>query len=290
MNIESKNYRAQAGKRFRMKDWPTLEKPLYSSKEHYKKQLGETIESLDELQNLLYAASNHAVLLIFQAMDAAGKDSIIRNVMSGINPQGCSVHSFKQPSLTELKHDFLWRTTLKLPEKGMIGVFNRSYYEEVLVVRVHPEILGNAGITAPKGDSLWQERYESINGFEKHLSRNGTTILKFFLHVSKEEQARRFLSRIEEPSKNWKFSLQDVKEREHWNEYQKAYAACIEATGTAHAPWYVIPADDKKNARLVVAHIFAETLKNLPMKYPDALPGHKKEIQLIRKKLSAEVD
>ena len=215
------------------------------------------------MQQLHYASNRHAVLLIFQAMDAAGKDGAIRHVMSGVNPQGCQVFSFKHPSATELEHDFLWRTTRDLPERGRIGIFNRSYYEEVLIVRVHPEILRSEGLPdAPHDDkTVWHDRYRSIVDLEKHLHGNGTRIVKFFLHLSKEEQRKRFLARIDEPDKNWKFSLADIEERKFWKHYMKAYEECLSATSTSDSPWYVVPADDKENARLIVSQIVLDTFE-----------------------------
>jgi PPK2 family polyphosphate:nucleotide phosphotransferase len=220
-------------------------------------------------------------------MDAAGKDGAIRHVMSGINPQGCQVFSFKQPSTEELEHDFLWRTTCRLPERGRIGIFNRSYYEEVLIVRVHPEILRSQGLPAGviAKQAIWEERYRSIVDMEAHLHRNGTRIMKFFLHLSKDEQRRRFRDRIDEPDKNWKFSLADVRERKRWDDYMKAYEACLSATSTAHAPWYVVPADDKKNARLIVSRIIVDTMRTLGLSYPTVDEERLKELQAIRKEL-----
>ena len=261
--------------------------PFFKSKKHYHKRLDKGTEELSELQRLHYASNRYAILLIFQAMDAAGKDGAIRHVMSGVNPQGCQVFSFKQPSTEELEHDFLWRTTCRLPERGRIGIFNRSYYEEVLVVRVHPEILHSQGL--PEGviasQAIWEERYQSIRDFEEHLHRNGTRIIKFFLHLSKEEQAERFRDRIDEPDKNWKFSEADVRERERWDDYMQAYEACLNATSTAHAPWYVVPADVKKNARLIVSQIILDTMKELGMSYPTVDQARVKELQAIRKEL-----
>ena len=238
-------------------------------------------------QQLLYASNRHAVLLIFQAMDAAGKDGAIRHVMSGVNPQGCQVFSFKHPSATELEHDFLWRTTRDLPERGRIGIFNRSYYEEVLIVRVHPEILRSEAIpdTAHHDKKVWHDRYRSIVDFEKHLHSNGTRIIKFFLHLSKEEQRKRFLARIDEPDKNWKFSLADIQERKFWKQYMKAYEECLSATSTDDAPWYVVPADDKENARLIVSRIVLDTLEGLKMAYPKTTEKRRRELLSIRKGL-----
>ena len=241
------------GKKVTLREWPTIVKPFCKSKKRYHKLLEEHVEELSSLQRLHYASSRYALLLIFQGMDAAGKDGAVRHVMSGVNPEGCEVFSFKQPSAEELKHDFLWRTTRHLPERGRIGIFNRSYYEEVLVVRVHPEILRGQGLPDELLDekNLWKERYRSIVDMEEHLYCNGTRIIKAFLHLSKDEQRKRFLARIDESDKNWKFSLADIHERKYWKHYMKAYEACLNATSTRHAPWYVVPADDKENPRLI---------------------------------------
>ncbi len=242
---------------------------------------------LSALQQLLYASNRHAVLLIFQAMDAAGKDGAIKHVMSGVNPQGCQVFSFKHPSPTELQHDFLWRTTRDLPERGRIGIFNRSYYEEVLVVRVHPEILRGEGLPDPHPheNTVWHDRYRSIRDLERHLGANGTRIIKFYLHLSKKEQRKRFLERIDEPEKNWKFSTADIEERKFWKDYMKAYEECIGATSTRDAPWYVVPADDKENARLIVSQIIVDALEELKMTFPKASEERVRELQSIRKRL-----
>ena len=278
------------GRALRLSKWPTRIKPLYKSKAHYKKLLARQIEELTEQQSLLYAVDTYALLVIFQAMDAAGKDSAIKHVMSGVNPQGCEVYSFKHPTREELDHDFLWRTGRCLPERGRIGIFNRSYYEEVLVVRVHRDILREEALPPEvlDDDSIWGDRFRSINDLEGHLYRNGTRILKFFLHLSKEEQRRRFLARLEEPDKNWKFSVGDLGERERWNEYMAAYQDCLSATSTRHAPWYIVPADDKKNTRLIIADAIVETLKDLKMSYPHPDKEHRKELESIRKMLLAE--
>ena len=262
-------------------------KPYCESKKRYKKVLGEHVEELSSLQRLHYASNRYALLLIFQGMDAAGKDGAIQHVMSGVDPKGCEVCSFKQPSAEELQHDFLWRTTCRLPERGRIGIFNRSYYEEVLIVRVHPEILRGQGLPDELLDekSLWQERYRSIADLEEHLHRNGTRIIKFFLHLSKDEQRKRLLERIDKPAKNWKFSLTDIGERKLWDHYRKAYEACLSATSTASAPWYVVPADYKKNARLIISQIILDTLKQLRMNYPEANKARRKELKSIRKRL-----
>ena len=225
--------------------------------------------------------------LIFQAMDAAGKDGAIRHVMSGVNPQGCQVFSYKHPSATELQHDFLWRTTRDLPERGRIGIFNRSYYEEVLIVRVHPEILRSEGIEGGSLDekTVWESRFRSIVDLEQHLHRNGTRIVKFYLHLSKDEQRKRFLQRIDEPHKNWKFSLADVEERKAWSRYMSAFEECLSATSTREAPWYVVPADDKENARLIVSQIILDTLNGLAMTYPEVSAQRQQELQSIRERL-----
>lgn len=288
MKINSKAFRVGEGKKVKLDKWPTLVKPVYQSKEQYQELLAEQVGELSELQQLHYASNRYAVLLIFQAMDAAGKDGAIKHVMSGVNPQGCQVFSFKHPSETELEHDFLWRTSQCLPERGRIGIFNRSYYEEVLIVRVHPEILRSQGLPEEVADvkTVWQERFRSIVDLENHLYRNGTRIIKFFLHLSKEEQRKRFLARIDEPEKNWKFSLADIEERKYWKQYMHAYEDCLSATSTKIAPWYVVPADDKENARLIVSRITLDTFKALDMHYPKTDAKRKQELQSIRKRLT----
>ena len=288
MKINSKDFRVREGDKVNLKKWPTLVDPAYKSKDQYKKPLGEHVAELSSQQQLLYASNRHAVLLIFQAMDAAGKDGAIRHVMSGVNPQGCQVFSFKHPSADELQHDFLWRTTRDLPERGRIGIFNRSYYEEVLIARVHPEILLGEGIPdAPHDDkTVWHGRYRSIVDLERHLHANGTRIIKFFLHLSEEEQRKRFLARIDEPEKNWKFSNADIEERKFWKQYMKAYEQCLGATSTGDSPWYVVPADDKENARLVVSQIILDTFEGLKMTYPKTTAERRQELQLIRKRLA----
>jgi PPK2 family polyphosphate:nucleotide phosphotransferase len=255
MKINSKDFRVWPGEEVKLREWPTIVKPFCKSKKRYQKLLGEHVEELSSLQQLHYASNRYALMLIFQGMDAVGKDGAIRHVMSGVNPQGCQVCSFKQPSADELEHDFLWRTTRRFPEHGQIGIFNRSYYEEVLIVRVHPEILRSEGLAEELRDekTIWEERYRSIVDLESHLYRNGTRTIKVFLHLSQEEQRKRFLERIDEPDKNWKFNLSDIHERKYWKHYTKAYEACLNATSTRHAPWYVVPADDKMNARLIVS-------------------------------------
>jgi PPK2 family polyphosphate:nucleotide phosphotransferase len=288
MKIKSKDYQVKEGEKVNLKKWPTLVKPVYQSKEQYQELLDTQVGELSELQQLQYASNRYSVLLIFQAMDAAGKDGAIKHVMSGVNPQGCQVFSFKHPSAAELEHDFLWRTTQCLPERGRIGIFNRSYYEEVLIVRVHPEILKSQGL--PDGlvneKTIWKERYRSIVDLENHLHRNGTRIIKFFLHLSEEEQRKRFLDRIDEPEKNWKFSLADIEERKFWKQYMQAYEACLSATSTKIAPWHVVPADDKENARLIVSRIILDTFKSLKMRYPQTDAKRLEELQSIRVQLA----
>ncbi len=242
-----------------------------------------------KLDQLLYGANQYALLVVFQGMDAAGKDGAIRHVMSGVNPQGCEVTSFKQPSAEELEHDFLWRAELKLPGRGRIGIFNRSYYEEVLVTRVHPELIAHEGLAAAANSKeFWKERYRSIVELEKHLYRNNTRIVKIFLHLSKEEQKRRFLERIDDPAKNWKFSASDIHERQYWKDYQRAFEECLDATSRRHAPWYAVPADDKESARLIVSHIVVDVLKSLKMSYPKTTPEHRKELAGVRRKLEKQ--
>jgi PPK2 family polyphosphate:nucleotide phosphotransferase len=288
MKINSNDFRVREGEDVDLKKWRTRIDPVYKSKEQYARLLEEHVAQLSAMQQLHYATNRHAMLLIFQAMDAAGKDGAIRHVMSGVNPQGCQVFSFKHPSATELEHDFLWRTTRDLPERGRIGIFNRSYYEEVLIVRVHRDILHAEGLLdAPNHDKkLWHDRYRSITDLEKHLYVNGTRIIKFFLHLSKEEQRKRFLARIDEPDKNWKFSAADIEERKFWRQYTKAYEECLSATSSRHAPWYVVPADDKESARLIVSRIVLDTFEGLKMAYPKASAKRRRELQSIRKRLT----
>ncbi len=288
MKIDINVFRVAEGDKVNLKKWPTKVDPVYRSKDQYKKLLNEHVERLSSQQQLLYASNRYAILLIFQAMDAAGKDGAIKHVMSGVNPQGCQVFSFEHPSAAELEHDFLWRTTRDLPERGKIGIFNRSYYEEVLIVRVHPEIFRSEGLPDALLDekNVWLHRYRSIVDLEWHLHENGTRIIKFFLHLSKEEQRKRFLERIDEPEKNWKLSLADIEERKFWKRYMEVYGECLGATSTDHAPWYVIPADDKENARLIVSQIVLETLEGLKMAYPKTTAKRRKELQSIRKRLA----
>ena len=286
--INPDDFRVRPGKNLDLNKWPTSVKPMYRSREEYQTLLAEHVHKLSALQSLLYASDSYSLLLIFQAMDAAGKDSAIKHVMSGVNPQGCQVFSFKHPSAEDLEHDFLWNAIRRLPERGRIGIFNRSYYEEVLIVRVHPEILRGEGLPAELLDeeSLWRGRYRSIVNLEDHLHRSGTRIIKFFLHLSKEEQRKRFLKRIDDPEKNWKFSLADVEERKYWKQYMKAYGACLSATSTRTAPWYVVPADDKGNAQLIVSRIVLDVLKGLGMAYAKSNSERKRELQAIRKLLA----
>ena len=284
----AKPYRVSDGVKFRLKDFDPQDTGELKSKEEAKGLLEKSVAHIEELQDKLYAQDRWCLLLIFQAMDAAGKDGAIKHVMSGINPQGCQVYSFKAPSNEELDHDYLWRTTRNLPERGRIGIFNRSYYEEVLVVRVHPDVLEHEKIPAElRSKDIWKERFQDICSFERYLSRNGTVIRKFFLNVSKKEQKRRFLARLEEPEKNWKFSPEDVREREHWDDYMQAYEDMIRNTATKHAPWYVVPADNKWFTRLVVAAAIVETLEGLKLSYPEVDPQKRKELQAARKALAS---
>ncbi len=289
-SVKSDDFRVREGHKVDLDEWPTEVEPVYNYKSDYRKRLAAHVDRLSELQQLFYASNSHAVLLIFQAMDAAGKDGAIKHVMSGINPQGCQVFSFKHPSKIELQHDFLWRTTRDLPERGRIGIFNRSYYEDVLIVRVHPEILRAQGVpeVVVGKTSIWRDRYRSIVSLERHLHENDTHIIKFFLHLSKDEQRKRLLERIDQPDKNWKFSADDIKERRYWPQYMAAYAKCLAATSTDVAPWYVVPADDKKNARLIVSQILLDTLEKLKMVYPSTSPAHRDELLAIRKELMEE--
>ena len=288
--INPDDFRVRPGKHVDLSKWPTKGKPVYTSKDEYEELLREHIEKLSEQQNLLYADNRHALLLIFQAMDAAGKDSSIKHVMSGVNPQGCQVFSFKHPSTEELAHDFLWNATRRLPERGHIGIFNRSYYEEVLIVRVHRQILNNEDLPEEVVDKkhFWRDRYRSIVNLEDHLDRNGTRVVKFFLHLSKGEQKKRFLKRIDDPEKNWKFSADDIKERKYWKQYMKAYEECLSATSTHAAPWYIVPADDKENTGLIISRIVLDALESLKMAYPKTSPQRRRELQAIRKQLVKE--
>jgi len=291
MKIDLNQFRVGEGQKINLRDRPTVIEPFYSSKKEYKQLLDDHAGELSSLQRLLYASNQYALLIVFQGMDTAGKDGAISHVMSAVNPLGFQVFSFKQPSAEELDHDFLWRTNIRLPERGRIGIFNRSYYEEVLVVRVHPQFLKGQGLPADllRRKSIWDQRYRSIIDLENHLHRNGTRIVKIFLHVSKGEQARRLLSRIDDPQKNWKFNPADMDERKRWTQYMKAYEACLGATSTHAAPWYVVPADDKKNGRVIVSSIVLSTLKGLKLRYPK--PGRERRTELldIKKQLELEV-
>jgi len=285
MNIDSRKFRVGEGEKLKLRKWPTKVKPVYRSKDDYKAQLEDHVARLSARQQLLYASDSYALLIIFQAMDAAGKDGAIAHVMSGINPQGCQVFSFKHPSAQELQHDFLWRTTRDLPERGRIGIFNRSYYEEVLIVRVHPELLQGEGLPGGETKSVWHDRYRSIVNLERHLDRNGTRVVKFFLHLSKEEQRMRFLARIDAPEKNWKFSLADIEERKFWDRYREAYEDCLGETSTKEAPWYIVPADDKRSARLIVSQVILDTLDEMKLSYPRLSEERRRELALIKKRL-----
>jgi PPK2 family polyphosphate:nucleotide phosphotransferase len=291
MTFDTDQFRVKEGRAVDLGQWSTRVDSFYTSKKDYEKRLHKQVTELSDLQKMHYASNRYAILLIFQAMDAAGKDGAIRHVMSGVNPQGCQVFSFQHPSAMELDHDFLWRTNKAMPERGRIGIFNRSYYEEVLIVRVHPEILHGQNLPDALLDEniIWRDRYQSITDMEAHLHRNGTRICKFFLHLSKEEQRQRFLDRIDEADKNWKFSLADSEERKFWDDYMSAYEACLSNTSTEDSPWYVVPADDKKNARLIIAQIIINTFNSLQMAYPKVTPKRRRELEKIRKTLSEVV-
>jgi PPK2 family polyphosphate:nucleotide phosphotransferase len=283
----SSRYRIENGKHFRLKDHDPADTAVWKSAAETKEQLQKDIDRMEELQAKLYAQDQWSLLLIFQALDAAGKDGTIKHVMSGVNPEGCQVYSFKKPSDVELQHDFLWRTSCQLPERGHIGIFNRSYYEEVLVVRVHRGVLDNEKVPPMLiTKDVWKERFEDIRCFERHMARNGTVIRKFFLHLSKKEQRQRFLARLDEPEKHWKFSEADVHERECWDDYQNAFEDMIRHTATKHAPWYVVPADHKWFAHLVVAAAIVETLEELDLSYPKVDAAKLKEIRSARKLLA----
>ena len=292
MKIDSNEFRVLQGEAVDLASRSTAIAPLCKSDKQVAARLQKHVEHLSAAQQLLYAANRQAVLLIFQGMDAAGKDGSIKHLMSGVNPQGCQVFSFKHPSVAELQHDFLWRTTCNLPERGRIGIFNRSYYEEVLIVQVHPNILRSEGLPdgagALKGDAphLWRDRYRSIVDLERHLNLNGTRVIKFFLHLSKEEQCKRFIERIDDPQKNWKFTAADIHERKFWPDYMTAYEECLSATSTNDSPWYVIPADDKNNSRLIVSQIVLDTVEAMKLAYPEASPAHARELKSIRAELA----
>jgi PPK2 family polyphosphate:nucleotide phosphotransferase len=287
MRIHANRFRIDGKNKLKLAEWPTHVKPFYASKSDYKKLIDDHVEQLAAQQDLFYANQCYSLLVIFQAMDAAGKDGAIKHVMSGVNPQGCNVTSFKHPSAEELSHDFLWRTTQQLPKRGMIGIFNRSYYEEVLIARVHPKILEAQNIprSLVHKKTIWKQRFESINNLERHLARNGTKVIKIFLHLSKEEQKKRFLKRIDHPEKNWKFERSDIEERKYWREYQHAYEDCLTHTSHKHAPWYAVPADDKHNARLIVSEIILDSLRALKMTPPSVTEKQKAELAEIRSAL-----
>lgn len=286
MNIDVTEFRLCEGDEVDLGLWATNVKPLYKSKKAYRKALENQVEQLSDQQRMLYASNRHALLLVFQAMDTAGKDGAIRHVMSGVNPQGCQVFSFAHPSARELQHDFLWRTTRDLPERGRIGIFNRSYYEEVLIVRVHNSILQSESLPDPDPEeSVWHSRFRSIVDMERHLHANGTRIVKVFLHLSKEEQRKRLLARIDEPDKNWKFSAADIAERKFWDAYMQAYGHALGATSTTDSPWFIVPADDKNNARLIVSQIVLNALEGLKLSYPEVTDARRQELKAIRKKL-----
>lgn len=292
ISIDLDDFRVTGKDKVKLKKHDTKIKDVYKDKDDYKELLEEFAEEINDLQEMMYAHDRYSMLLVFQAMDAAGKDGTIRHIMSGVNVHGVSVYAFKQPSPEELDHDFLWRTNRRLPQRGRIGIFNRSYYEEVLVVKVHPEILHNSqqlpAELTDNLDKLWERRYESIRDMEKHLWNCGTRVVKFFLHLSRDEQRDRFIARIDEPEKNWKFNEGDVAERKFWDEYQQAYEEAINATATKDAPWYVIPADDKKNMRLIVSQIVLEELKSLDMHYPEVSDARRKELQMYRERLEKD--
>ena len=286
MKIDTGKFRVRAGDKLRLARRPTLVDPFYRSKDQYKALLAKDVDRMRDLQDRLYASNAYSILLILQAMDSAGKDGVIKHVMSGVNPQGCQVFSFKHPSEEELDHDFLWRAARNLPERGRIGIFNRSYYEEVLIVRVHPEILAAEHLPGDGRRPVWKERYRSIANLERHLHSNGTRIVKVFLHLSKDEQRKRFLARIDDPAKNWKFGETDMKERGFWKEYMEAYEDCLAATSTRDSPWYAVPADDKENARLIVSRIMVDTLEGLDLAYPSVDAAQRRRLRELRKQLT----
>ncbi len=287
LKVNPGDFRVKEGSTLKLARWPTFVQPVYSSSAQYQQILADHVTQLSQQQQLLYASNRYAVLLIFQAMDAAGKDGVIRHVMSGVNPQGCQVFSYKHPSPAELQHDFLWRTTRDLPERGRIGIFNRSYYEEVLIARVHPEILRSEGLPGhgEHEPAVWRDRYRSIVDLERHLQSNGTRIVKFFLHLSRDEQRKRFLDRIDDPNKNWKILPSDIEERKYWKDYMKVYAQCLGATSTRESPWFVVPADDKANARVIVSRIVLNTLASLHLAYPKASAQRQRELKAMRSTL-----
>jgi len=287
MKIDSKDFRVPKNAKIKLKKWSTKIKPCFESKEEYQNILENHVHELSDWQRLLESDHHYSLLLIFQGMDTAGKDGAIRHVLSGVNPQGCQVYSFKSPSTVELEHDFLWRTTCQLPERGRIGIFNRSYYEEVLIVRVHPNILVGENLPkeAQNKKNIWKNRYRSIVDLEKHLHCNGTRVIKFFLHISKDEQRKRFLERIDAPEKNWKLTSDDIEERQYWDDYMEAYEECLGATSTKESPWYIVPADDKENSRLIISTIILDTLSKMKLSYPETDAKRREELQVIRKEL-----
>ena len=288
MRVETKPFLVDGGDRVDLAARPTRIDPVYTSKADYRDRLAAHVKALSKLQQAHYAAGHAALLVIIQAMDAGGKDGVVRHVLSGINPQGCQVTSFKPPSELERRHDFLWRSTRALPQRGQIGVFNRSYYEEVLVVRVHPEMLEAEGVhTGPRQD-VWEQRFASINAYESHLVQNATKIVKVFLHLSKAEQRRRFLNRLDHPNKMWKLDPADMAERAHWEDYAAAYEACLNATSTAQAPWLIVPADDKKTARLIVSQAVLDALRSLHPTFPEPDAAHVQALARVRAQLEAE--
>jgi PPK2 family polyphosphate:nucleotide phosphotransferase len=286
MKIKTERFRVGEDEKVRLRSWATRVKPVYRSRSHYRALLQEHVEALSDLQKMFFADSRFSLLLIFQAMDAAGKDGVIRHVMSGVNPQGCRVVAFKPPSDEELHHDFLWRATRALPARGQIGIFNRSYYEDVLVPRVHPELLKKE--RRERGSHLWRKRHRSIRDFERHLEANGTRIVKVFLHVSKREQRKRFVARIDDAKKNWKLDMADIRERAYWKNYRRAYECCISATGAETAPWYIVPSDDKPNARLIVSQIVLDLLRSLDLAFPSVSAQRRKELSRVKAALIAE--
>ena len=289
VTIKTKHYRAGAGEAVDLSKWPTRDEPVCGTPADEKAMLAAHVKAMAEFQGRLWASNRFALLVVLQGMDASGKDGAIKHVMSGVNPQGCRVTSFKQPTAEELKHDFLWRAALALPPRGMIGLFNRSYYEEVLVVRVHQQLLHAEGRQPDeKPKDVWADRYRSIRHFEAHLHDNDVRIVKICLHLSKEEQRKRFLARIDDSEKNWKLSTSDIDERQYWDRYADAYAKCIEETTTRHCPWYIVPADDKQSARLIVSQILLDTLEDLDLKWPKSTPEHEAELREVRKRLEAE--
>ena len=290
--IDSKRFRFDENTSVELPVFSTKIKPVYQSSAHYKELLADHIRCMRSYQEKLYGSNKHSVLLIFQAMDAAGKDGAIKHVMSGVNPQGCQVHSFKPPSRTELQHDFLWRSSLCLPEMGRIGIFNRSYYEDVLIAKIHPDRLANTSADNDmyRDPLIWEGRYDSIRDHEKHLNRNGTCIIKIFLHMSEAEQKKRFIARIEDPAKSWKFRPEDLEERKFWRQYMAAYEQCFKATSSDFAPWYIVPADDKKNARLIVSQILCDALKDLDLAFPVLSKKRRKELLKARNHLMNMAD